>query len=61
MAMLLGKTDQFDPEQEEWPQYVEWLEQFFKANDIMGEDKAAKRATFFQSLGQCPTSCCEAS
>ena len=54
MAMLLGKTDQFNPEQEEWPQYVEWLEQFFKASDIMGEDKAAKCATFLSVIGPMP-------
>ena len=39
MAVLLGRIDQFDPEQE---QYVERLEQFFKANEITGEGKAAK-------------------
>ena len=27
---LLGKIEQYDPEQEEWPQYVERLEQFFE-------------------------------
>ena len=43
---LLGKIKQFDPQQEEWPQYVERLEQFFKANNLTGDDKAAKhRAT----------------
>ena len=46
MAALLGKIEQFDPEQEEWLQYVERLEQFFEANNIMGEANAAKqRAT----------------
>ena len=43
MAALLGRIDQFNPEQEEWSQYVERLIQFFEANDIIGEDKAAKR------------------
>ena len=34
---LLGKIEQYDPEQEEWPQYVERLEQFFEANDLTGD------------------------
>ena len=34
MAALLGKLDQFNPEQEEWPQYVEHLDQFFEANEL---------------------------
>ena len=55
MAALLGRIDQFDPEQEEWPQYVERLIQFFEANDITGEDKAAKRrATFLSVIGPTP-------
>ena len=55
MAALLGRIDQFDPEQEEWPQYVERLEQFFEGNDITGEDKAAKwRATFLSVIGLTP-------
>ena len=37
---LLGKIEQYDPEQEEWPQYVERLEQFYEANDLTGDDKA---------------------
>ena len=39
---LLGKIDNYDPAREEWTQYVERLEQFFEANDLTGEDKAAK-------------------
>ena len=55
MAALLGKIEQFDPEQEEWPQYVERLEQFFEANDITGEAKAAKqRATFLSVISPAP-------
>ena len=53
MAALLGRLDQFDPEQE-WPQYMERLIQFFEANDITG-DKAAKcRATFLSVIGPAP-------
>ena len=55
MAALLGRIDSFDPEQEEWAQYVERLVQFFEANDITGEDKAAKRrATFLSVIGPTP-------
>ena len=52
---LLGKIEQYDPEQEEWPQYVERLEQFFEANDLTGDDKANKRrATFLSVIGLAP-------
>ena len=34
LMALLGKVEQFDPEQEDWPQYVERLEQFFEANNL---------------------------
>ena len=52
---LLGKIEQFDPEQEEWPQYVERLEQFFEANDHTGDAKADKRrATFLSVIGPAP-------
>ena len=52
---LLRKIEQFDPQQEEWPQYVERLEQFFEANDLIGDDKAAKRrATFLAVIGPEP-------
>ena len=55
MAVLLGKIDQFDPEQEEWPQYVERLDQFFEANELTGDSKATKRrATFLTVIGPGP-------
>ena len=47
---LLGKIEQYDPKQEEWPQYVERLEQFFKANYLTGDSKADKRRTTFLSV-----------
>ena len=47
---LLGRIDSFDPDREEWTEYVERLEQFFEANSITGEGNATKRqATFRQS------------
>ena len=55
MAILLGKIDHFDPEEEEWPQYVERLDQFFEVNDLTGDGKAAKRrATFLTVIGPGP-------
>ena len=55
MAALLGKIEQFDPTQEEWPQYAERLEQFFEANELTGEGKAAqRRATFLTVIGPGP-------
>ena len=50
MAALLGRIDKFNPEEEEWPQYVERLEQFFEANGIIGEDNASKRRSIFISV-----------
>ena len=55
MATVLGKVNVFDPEHEEWPQYVERLDQFFEANDLTGDDKATKRrATFLTVIGPSP-------
>ena len=55
MAAVLGKVNVFDPEHEEWPQYVERLDQFFEANDLTGDDKATKRrATFLTVIGPGP-------
>ena len=55
MAALLGRIDPFDPDQEEWPQYVECLDQFFEANDLTGDEKATKRrATFLTVIGPGP-------
>jgi len=43
MSVLLGKIDHFDPELEGWSEYVEHLEQFFEANEIIGDENKAKR------------------
>ena len=52
---LLGKSEQYDPEQEEWLQYVERLEQFIKANDLTGDSKVDKRrATSLSIIGPVP-------
>ena len=55
MAGLLGKVESFDPELEEWPQYVERLEHFFEANGLTGDDSMAKRrSTFLSVIGPAP-------
>ena len=55
LIALLGKIEQYDPEQEEWPQYVKRLEQLFEANDFTGDTKAYKRrATFLSVIGPAP-------
>ena len=41
-TVLLGQIENYDSAQEEWPQYVERLEQFFVANEITGEAKVEK-------------------
>ena len=52
---VAGRINQFDPDQEQWPRYVERLEQFFEAKDITGDGKAAKRrATFLSVIGPAP-------
>ena len=52
---VLGKLDHFDPELEDWLQYVERVEQFFKANGIVGENSMAKRrSTFLSYVGLGP-------
>jgi len=50
MATLLGSIEQYQEGQEEWPQYVERLEQFLQANDIVGESKANKRRSVFLAV-----------
>ena len=50
MATLLGNIEQYQEGQEEWPQYVERLEQFLQANDIVGESKANKRRSVFLAV-----------
>ena len=47
MAALCGKLDEFNPDQEEWPQYVERLEQFFRG-------KPKRRAIFLSVIGSVP-------
>ena len=55
MAAVLGKVNMFDPEHDELSQYVERLDQFNEANDLMGDAKATKwPATFLTVIGPGP-------
>ena len=47
---LVGQIEQFDPDTDDWLQYVERLEQMFAANDLTGEGKAVKRRSIFLSV-----------
>ena len=49
MATVFGKVDEFDGTKEEWTQYVERLEHFFVANDIV--DAGKKRAVLLSVVG----------
>ena len=52
---LLGKTEQYDPKQKEWPQYMGRPEQFFEADNLTGDDKVNKQwATFLLVIGPAP-------
>ena len=46
---LIGKIEEFHEGKEEWSQYVERLDLYFKANDITNEDK--KQATLLTVIG----------
>ena len=55
MAGLLVKIEPFDQTVDEWPQYVERLEHFFKANGIVGdENKDKRRSIFLTVVGAAP-------
>ena len=50
---LLGHIEPFDPETNDWLQYVERMEEMFKANDLTGPEKAEKaekRQSIFLSV-----------
>ena len=48
-AALIGHVEQFKPGTDDWEQYTERLEQYFKANSIEADDK--KLATFLTVIG----------
>jgi hypothetical protein len=50
MAAPLGKIEPFNPEAEEWPEYVERLCQYFEANDLVGDANAGKRRAMLIAL-----------
>lgn len=45
--MVIGHIEAFDPDTDNWPQYVERMEEMFKANDFTGESKAEEEAFDF--------------
>ena len=47
---LLGKIEQFDSQQEEWPQCMERMEELFEVNDLTRDNKAAKRQPIFLAV-----------
>ena len=49
MASVFGKVDEFDGSKEEWTQYVERVNHFFDANDIV--DAGKKRAVLLSVIG----------
>ena len=50
MSTLLGEIGPFDQSVEEWPSYVERLEEYFEANGITGDGNAAKRRAVLISV-----------
>ena len=48
MATVIGQVQEFDAGKEDWPQYVERLEQFFIANGI---EEGKKRAVLLVAVG----------
>ena len=47
---LIGSIEAFDPDTDDWPQYVERMEEMFKANDLMGDGNAEKRRAIFLTV-----------
>ena len=48
MVTVIGHVQEFDAAKEDWPQYVERLEQFFIANGI---EEGKKRAVLLMAVG----------
>ena len=55
MVMVIGQVQEFDTVKEDWPQYVERLEQFFIANGI---EEGKKRAVLLLAVVRQLLSCC---
>ena len=51
----LGAIEQFDPAMEEWPEYVQRLQQFYVANDMVDEGKADKRCSTYLDCDRADT------
>ena len=53
----LGRVEEYEHHKEDWPQYVERLSHFFKANAITTLER--NDLSFWQWLVQLPIRCCE--
>ena len=49
MATLLGKLEEYDRSTEDWTQYVERMDHFFDANEIV--DVGKKKSVFLAVVG----------
>ena len=47
MAALIGQVGEFVEGKEEWSQYVERVEHYFVANDIVAAEKNTRRVSIF--------------
>ena len=47
---LLGNIEPFDLDNEEWPEYIEHLGQYFEGNGEVGDNKIAIRQAIVISL-----------
>ena len=51
-AVTLGRIEEFNKELDDWPEYKERLDQYFKANGLDAEEQAERRvAVFFTVIG----------
>ena len=46
----IGRMDKFDPENDDWAEYWEMMEQYFCANEI--DDNKKRTATFITLIGK---------
>ncbi len=44
------RIEPFNPNSDDWPEYVEWPGQYFEANDLTGDGKAVKRRSTLITL-----------
>ena len=49
-AVTLGRIEEFNKEQDDWPEYKERLDQYFKANGLDTEEQAERRVAVFLTV-----------